>query len=70
MTPVQQTYDYILENWQAQTLDGKRAMSNQLDRLTVLEKNALIAAMLENGIRRLDDAIRLDIDQEISYGRD
>lgn len=68
MFPVEQTYYYILDNWQSQTLDGKRVMCNQLEHLTVLEKDAYKATMLEGEIRELDESIRRDIDQEIAWG--
>jgi len=68
MTPVEQTYNYILSHWQQQTMDGKREMCGQLEHLNVRELNAFAAAVLEYEIRKLDENIRLDIDQEISWG--
>ena len=70
-SPVQKTYEYILGHWQGQTIEGKKKMCNQLEHLTVLEKNAFARTVLEAKIRNLDGSIRLDIDQEIvwSYGR-
>lgn len=67
MMPVEQTYNYILEHWQSQTLDSKKSMCNHLEHLSFNGLNVFAAAVLQHEIRLLIENIRLHIDQEITW---